>query len=104
LRTEAQAKFAPFDLDSYARGDLNMAIMPRPLIPMTEDDSISLTGKRLDNAKKAQGIFNDEKVLEVAGVPEDERADILAERQKEKQQAAALLPQPKPNGGSQLIQ
>jgi hypothetical protein len=105
LKTEAQAKFAPFDLDSYARGDLNMAIMPRPLIPMTEDDTITLTGKRLDNAKKAQGIFNDDKVLEVAGVSdEDERSAILAEREKEKEQAVALLPQPKPNGDSQIIQ
>jgi hypothetical protein len=81
-----------------------MAIMPRPLIPMTEDDTITLTGKRLDNAKKAQGIFNDDKVLEVAGVPEDERAAILSERKKEKERAAALLPAPKPNGDSQLIQ
>jgi hypothetical protein len=108
LRTDAQAKFAPFDLDSYARGDLNMAIMPRPLIPMTEDDTITLTGKRLDNAKKAQGIFNDDKVLEVAGVSDEgERAQILAEREKEKAAdvaAMAALPQPKPNGDSQLIQ
>lgn len=92
LKTEAQAKFAPFDLDSYARGDLNIAIMPRPLIPMTEDDTISLTGKRLDNAKKAQGIFNDEKVLEVAGISdEDERTEILAERENEKRADAAAL-------------
>jgi hypothetical protein len=104
LRTAAQAKFAPFGLDSYARGELNMAIMPRPLIPMTEDDTITLTGKRLDNAKKAQGIFNDEKVLEVAGVPEDERATILSERENEREKAATLLPPAKPNGGSQLIQ
>jgi hypothetical protein len=104
LRTEAQAKFAPFGLDSYARGELNMAIMPRPLIPMTEDDTITLTGKRLANAKAAQGIFNDDKVLEVAGVPEDERAAILSERQKEKEAAIALLPPAKPNGDSRFIQ
>ena len=103
LKTEAQAKFAPFDLDSYARGDLNMAIMPRPLIPMTEDDTITLTGKRLDNAKKAQGIFNDDKVLEVAGVSDkSERATILTEHQKEK--PAFTPPQPKPNGDRQLLQ
>ncbi len=107
LRTEAQAKFAPFDLDSYARGDLNMAIMPRPLIPMTEDDTILLTGKRLDNAKKAQGIFNDDKVLELAGVSdEDERAEILAQREKEKQasiedaaKTAAAMGKVPSNGG-----
>jgi hypothetical protein len=103
LRTEAQAKFAPLDLDSYARGDLNMAIMPRPLIPMTEDDTITLTGKRLDNAKKAQGIFNDDRVLEVAGVSdEDERSAILAEREKEKE-AMPNIPLVPTNGGT-LIQ
>lgn len=101
LKTEAQAKFQFFDLDSYARGDLNMAIMPRPLIPMTEDDTITLTGKRLDNAKKAQGIFNDDKILEVAGISdEDERAEILAEREKEALNAPAavsgLLPNASP--------
>lgn len=86
LRTEAQAKFSPFDLDSYARGDLNMAIMPRPLIPMTEDDTISLTGKRLDNAAKAQKIFNDDKVLELAGISDEaERAEILRKRETERQ-------------------
>ncbi|HEX2882422.1 MAG TPA: hypothetical protein VHO25_23035, partial [Polyangiaceae bacterium] len=99
LRTEAQSKFAPFNLDSYARGELNMAIMPRPLIPMTEDDTITLIGKRLDNAKKAQGIFNDEKVLEVAGVPEDERAAILAERAREKEEALLNMPAVPTNGG-----
>lgn len=98
IRTEAQAKFSPFDLDSYARGELNMAIMPRPLIPMTEDDTITLTGKRLDNAKKAQGIFNDDKVLEVAGISdEDERAEILAEREKEALSAPALARNALPN-------
>lgn len=104
LRTEAQAKFAPFDLDSYARGDLNMAIMPRPLIPMTEDDTISLTGKRLDNAKKAQGIFNDDKVLEVAGVSdEDERKEILAQREAEKPEPLVPPIGAVPiNGGTQI--
>jgi len=66
--------------------------MPRPLIPMTEDDTITLTGKRLDNAKKAQGIFNDDKILEVAGISdEDERAQILAEREKEALSAPAAV-------------
>jgi hypothetical protein len=107
LRTDAQAKFAPFDLDSYARGDLNMAIMPRPLIPMTEDDTITLTGKRLDNAKKAQGIFNDDKVLEVAGVSdEDQRKEILAEREKEKAADVAAMPDisTAPNNGGMMVQ
>jgi hypothetical protein len=99
LRTEAQAKFAPFDLDSYARGDLSMAIMPRPLIPMTEDDTISLIGKRLANAKAAQGIFNDDKVLELAGVSDEaERKEILAAREKEKQDEIEQMSQVPING------
>lgn len=106
-RTEAQSKFAPFALDSYARGDLNMAIMPRPLIPMTEDDTISLTGKRLDNAAKAQKIFNDDKVLELAGISDEvERATILREREREKEadianaaKTAKALGQVPSNGG-----
>lgn len=110
LRTEAQAKFSPFDLDSYARGDLNMAITPRPLIPMTEDDTITLTGKRLSNAKAAQGIFNDDKVLELAGISdEDERAEILSERNREKEadianaaKTAKALGQVPTNGGVQV--
>lgn len=90
-KTDQRLKFGPFNLDSYQRGDLNMSIMPRPLIPMTEDDTITLTGKRLDNAKKAQGIFSDDKVLEVAGISdEDERAEMLADREEESLNAPAL--------------
>lgn len=81
-KTDQRMKFAPFNLDSYSQGNLNMAIMPRPLIPMTEDDTITLIGKRLDNAGKAQGIFSEDKVLEVAGISdEEERAEMLADRE-----------------------
>ena len=84
LRTPQQAKFGPFDLDSYARGDLDFSIMPRPLIAMTEDDMIVMTGKRLDNAKKADGIFSADKQLEVAGISdEQERKEMLAQRERE---------------------
>jgi hypothetical protein len=103
-RTEAQAKFAPFDLESYARGDLNMAIMPRPLIPMTEDDTITLIGKRLDNATKAQKIFNDDKVLELAGISDEaERQKILNARKKERE---PVIPNPinVPNNGGEVVQ
>jgi hypothetical protein len=33
--TRAQKKFKPFGLDSYARGELNIEIMPRPLVEPT---------------------------------------------------------------------
>ena len=107
LRTEAQAKFAPFDLDSYARGELNMAIMPRPLIPMTEEDTITLTGKRLDNASKAQKVLSEDRVLEIAGLSEEEimkeKALLKAEHDAAMKEHAALAPKPA-NGDSQFIQ
>lgn len=34
-KTEHRKKFAPFNLDSYARGDLDFSIDPRPLVPET---------------------------------------------------------------------
>jgi hypothetical protein len=104
-KTVQRQKFAPFNLESYARGDLDFAILPRPLIPLTEADTIELTGKRLDNASKAQKVFNDDKTLEIAGVTDEaERKKILAEKNREAEEAAARLPQSKPNGGSQFIQ
>jgi hypothetical protein len=36
--TSQQAKFKPFSLDSYKRGDLDMAIMPRPLLTPTKTE------------------------------------------------------------------
>jgi hypothetical protein len=107
LRTEQQAKFAPFSLDSYARGELNLDIMPRPLIPMTEADTIDLTGKRLDNAKKAKEVFSEGRVLEIAGISnEEDQAAEIALLKTEREAKAALIPSaPKPpNGDSQLIQ
>jgi hypothetical protein len=83
-KTEQRRKFASFNLESYSRGDLDMAIMPRPLIPMTEADTVEMQGKRLDNAGKAKDIFSPEKVLEVAGISdESERRRMLAEREQE---------------------
>lgn len=89
-RTPQQAKFSRFDLTSYTKGELDFSIMPRPLIAVTEDDTIEMTGKRLDNAKKAQGVFPEDKVLEVAGISdEDERAEMLADKERESLNAPA---------------
>lgn len=40
--TTAQAKFLPFDLDSYARGDLDLTIQPRPLVPTNAYDVLPM--------------------------------------------------------------
>lgn len=90
-------KFAPFSLDSFVRGDLDFSIMPRPLIPLTEADSIQLTGARLDNANKAKGVLSDDKVLEIAGISDPaERAQIIAARTKEQQAQLEMEAQAQP--------
>ena len=86
-RNAQRQKFAPFNLESYVRGDLDLSITPRPLIPLTEADSIELMGARLDNAAKAQKVLSDEKVLEIAGISDPtERAEIISARKKEQKE------------------
>lgn len=46
-KTEDQQKFAPFNLDSYKKGDLDFDIMPRMLIPTSAKEKVELV-----NAKK----------------------------------------------------
>lgn len=41
-----QEKFTPFDLESYAAGDLDLAIQSRPLIPPNEQEQIALEQAR----------------------------------------------------------
>ena len=110
MRTDQQRKFALFNLESYRRGDLDFAIMPRPLIPMTEQDVIQLTGQRLENAKKAKDVFSQERVLEIAGIAdEDERRKELGLLEAEHQQSVKertemFKVQKPPNGDSELVQ
>jgi hypothetical protein len=55
-----QAKFTPFNLDSYERGDLDMAIMPRPL----------LTPTKLEQAQEKQAFWTGVGLaVQNAGVP-----------------------------------
>lgn len=53
---DQQRKFLPFDLDSYREGALDIAIMPRPLFPVTERERIEIERLRvqLDNERAAQ--------------------------------------------------
>jgi len=37
-----QKKFASYDLDSYRKGDLDFFILPRPLVPLTEQEAAQL--------------------------------------------------------------
>lgn len=80
--TEQQQKFGPFDLTSYGRGELSMSIMPRPLVPATEAESVELTGKRLENARRGKEVFDEDRVLELAGISDEKkRKEIIANRQ-----------------------
>lgn len=54
-----QEKFTPFNLDSYERGDLDMSIMPRPL----------LTPTKLETAMETQAVWTGVKLATEAGVP-----------------------------------
>lgn len=81
MKTAQQRKFAPFDLMSYQKGELDFSIMPRPLIPMTATEALEIDGLRLDNAAKSEGLFSEDKRLEIAGIADpEERSQILAAR------------------------
>jgi len=54
-----QEKFAPFDLTSYQRGELDLQILPRPIIPMTPKEEVEYERMKLalesDQAGAQQG-------------------------------------------------
>jgi hypothetical protein len=54
-----QAKFTPFNLDSFARGDLDMAIIPRPLLVPT----------KLEMAQENQMMWSGVQAAVTAGAP-----------------------------------
>jgi hypothetical protein len=56
-----QAKFLPFGLDSYEAGDLDFAIMPRPILQPT----------RLEQAQAKQAMYASIKAATDAGIPLD---------------------------------
>lgn len=59
-----RAAFAPFDLGSYERGDLDMEILPRPLVPATALEQMQLDrmrqGMERDNAATQAGNLDRE--------------------------------------------
>jgi hypothetical protein len=56
-----QEKFRPYGLDSYAKGDLDFTIAPRPLIPVTE-------AERMANERQKVGLEADRQTL--TGTPD----------------------------------
>jgi hypothetical protein len=68
--TRQQLRFAPFDLSSYAAGDLDFVIRPRPLIPLVESENLAAqtaaisalvsAGASLYSAAKTAGLSDAE--------------------------------------------
>jgi hypothetical protein len=52
--SDQQRKFLPFDLESYARGDLDFSILPRPLVPLSPDELAA--EKQADYAAHQAGV------------------------------------------------
>lgn len=87
--TVARQKFAPFNLESYAAGDLDFMLLPRPLTPPTETERFeakSTKYKAIADAKAAGIPFKD--ALLEAGYSEDD-ADRYAKEAEEKDARAS---------------
>jgi hypothetical protein len=89
-----QQKFTPFNLESYQRGDLNIDIMPRPL----------LTPTKLEQAQEKQALWLGVKSATDAGVPlemalreegwtEKEIAELTRLKDEAAQRSIALMQQ-----------
>jgi hypothetical protein len=77
MLSRQQQKFLPFNLDSYALGDLDMAIMPRPLVVPTKQEIYAekqalWTGVQLASSA---GV-SPEVALKDAGWSEDQLAQL----------------------------
>jgi hypothetical protein len=76
-----RAKFLPFNLQSYERGDLDLTIAPRPLIRETDAEQAQTL-----ILKKSLGV-DDEQALTELGYPED----VIAKMTERKAAAAATM-------------
>jgi len=112
-----QSKFTPFDLDSYTRGDLDMTIMPRPLLVPTRGEIAEENRRFWQGVEQAaQAGVPAEFVLREAGYTDDQfkqietlkNAKILAQQAQVGSAASATpvpgaaapaLPAPNPQQG-----
>jgi hypothetical protein len=89
-----QQKFTPFNLDSYENGDLDMAIMPRPLLVPTrreigEENELMWRGVAFANQAGVPPEF----VLREAGWTEDKIAQLGTAQVQKIQQTQVLAKQ-----------
>ncbi len=88
-----QQKFTPFDLESYERGDLDMSIMPRPLLVPTRSE-IGLENELMWKGVwyAAQSGVPAEFVLREAGWTEDVIQQIITAKAQVAQVAVSAAP------------
>lgn len=75
--TVQQQKFARFSLDSYARNELHIDLIPRSLIIETEVNSLTVQGQRFENANAAAGLLPLDERLRIAGYEDQAQRDQL---------------------------
>jgi hypothetical protein len=78
--TEQQRKFAPFDLTSYRKGQLDLTIKPRPLIPVTAEDAAGAEQKRAVGVAAIADFISNEEALRKLGYNESQILQIGQER------------------------
>ncbi len=78
--TAQQRKFAGFDLASYERGELDFAIMPRPLVPLTEGEQIANDKARADMVNAKADFIDEQQALTELGYNEEQVAEIQKRR------------------------
>jgi hypothetical protein len=91
--TARQQAFKPYTIDSYKKGEMDMTIASRPIVPLSE-------GERLDIVLKKESIQT-QWGLEQLGLSEDEAIRILEERENQFEVVATAAPAPtgpQPNG------
>jgi hypothetical protein len=80
--SKQQMKFAPFDLTSYQKGQLDFSIMPRPLISLNESEMIGIDKARADAVKVKSEFIDEIQILSELGYNEDKIKEIQKRRRE----------------------
>jgi hypothetical protein len=100
--TQQQQAFAQFGLDSYDAGQLNIVIMPRPLLPPTQEDLTVARSARYVALKQATdaGLPIDGAMTDLGFTKDQIAATVLAqaERQARAQQIQENIQNSQQNG------
>lgn len=108
VRTPQQQKFLPFNLDSLKTGALELAIMPRPLLPATKKEQADEHAAEAQavNTYVTAGVPIKLSLEKVAGWSEEELAELDQQKEAADQKALErqqtlmkMQPQPQPQPG-----